>query len=65
MDSTAAIARAISQLDCDETVKSALKSLFTSQVGQSEQLPKAIFQRVLEDKYEAWDNSNLKNEETE
>jgi hypothetical protein len=65
VDSTAAIAKAISQLDCDENVKSALKSLFTSQVGQSEQLPKAIFQRVIEEKYEAWDSQIVKNEESE
>jgi hypothetical protein len=54
MDSTAAIAKAIKDLDCDEAVKEALKSLFNAQLGNSEQLPKKIFSDALELRYQAW-----------
>lgn len=54
MDSTAAIAKAIKDLDCDDAVKDALKALFVAQVGNSAVLPKKAFADVIEVKYEAW-----------
>jgi hypothetical protein len=59
MDSTAAIAKAIKDLDCDDAVKDALKALFVAQVGNSAVLPKKAFADVIELKYETWTETSI------
>jgi hypothetical protein len=62
MDSTAAIAKAIRDLECDEAVKDALKGLFNAQLGVLEQLPKKVFTEAIELRYQNWVEPTKKTE---